>query len=233
MISPAITTGLLGIGLYTIADTAELLRTSPRMIRRWMAGYDYRRNGKTRHIDPLWSPELPQPDGDTELSFRDLIELRFVRAFTGIGLDLRTIRSCLDLARDCVQSDRPFSSGRFRTDGQTIFLEGLKASDDPVLLDLKRRQYVLKGVLDQTFRDLDIEHDAVARWRPFHGKRSIVIDPDRSFGQPIAAEFGVPTLVLADAVEAEGSVARAAALYEVDASVVRDAVKFQRELTAA
>lgn len=233
MNSSSSTSELLGIGLYTIAGTAELLRISPRTIRRWMSGYDYRQGDVIRHVDPLWVPALPQPDGETELSFRDLIELRFVQAFTKIGLDLRTIRGCLDLARDCVQSDRPFSSGRFRTDGQTIFLEGLKTSDDPILLDLKRRQYVLKGVLDQTFRDLDVEDDAVARWRPFHGKRSIVIDPDRSFGQPIAAEFGVPTLVLADAVEAEGSVARVAALYEVNVGVVKDAVKFQRELTAA
>lgn len=78
-----------------------------------------------------------------------------------------------------------------------------------------------------------MEQDVVRRWRPFGGKDSIVVDPARSFGQPVAARFGVPTIVLAEAVEAEGSVARVAAVYEVDQAVVRDAVRFHAELAAA
>ena len=60
-----------------------------------------------------------------------------------------------------------------------------------------------------------------------------MIDPTRSFGQPISSEFGVPTIVLAEAVQAEGSVARVAALYEVDRTVVADAVRYHEELAAA
>lgn len=88
-------------------------------------------------------------------------------------------------------------------------------------------------MIERTFKDLDIEADEVLRWRPFHGKDSIVIDPERSFGQPIAAASGVPTEVLVDAVRAEASVARVAALYEVDRSIVADAVKYHEELATA
>lgn len=101
------------------------------------------------------------------------------------------------------------------------------------MLDLKEKQYVFKQVVEQSFKDLDLEGDIVARWRPYRGKDSIVVDPTRSFGQPVAAASGVPTIVLADAVKAEGSVARVAALYEVDKSVVQDAVRFHEELLAA
>lgn len=226
-------TDLIGIGLYTVGDAARLLRTPARTVRRWLAGYEYRRDGERRHVAPLWEPDLQHPEDGVELSFRDLIELRFVRAFTGIGLDLRTIRACLAAARSAIESDRPFSSGRFRTDGKRIFLELTRGTDDPALLDLKNRQYVFPKIIEQTFRDLDLEDDLVVRWRPWKGKDSIVIDPHRSFGQPVAAAFGVPTIVLAEAVEAEGSVARVAALYEVDPAVVRDAVAFHKELAAA
>lgn len=65
------------------------------------------------------------------------------------------------------------------------------------------------------------------------GKDTIVIDPQRSFGQPIAAEYGVPTVALAEAVKSEGSVDHVARLYEVSPSVVRDAVRFQEYLMAA
>lgn len=106
-------------------------------------------------------------------------------------------------------------------------------SGDSELLDLKKRQYVIKRVIEQSFKDLDIEDNAVARWRPYRGKESIVVDPKRAFGQPIAAQFGVPTVALAEAVEAEGSVERVARIFEVPAAVVRDALHFEETLRAA
>jgi hypothetical protein len=43
----------------------------------------------------------------------------------------------------------------------------------------------------------------------------------------------VPTVVLADAVEAEGSVDRVSALYDVSPTAVRDAIGFEKYLQAA
>ena len=224
---------LVGIGLYTLADAAHLLKTPRRNLRRWMLGYDYTRDGTTRHVQPLWKSDIQFEDSEVELSFRDLIELRFVKAFTEKGIGLKAIRHCLDFAQECIQSDRPFLSGKFRTDGKTIFLESLEKSNDPKLLDLRNKQFVFKTVVEQTFRDLDLEDNIVSQWRPFRGKQSIVIDPMRSFGQPVASDSGVPTIALAEAVEVEGSAKQVAALFEVDLKVVRDAVKYHQELQAA
>lgn len=222
----------LGLGFYSVADAARLLRIPALNIRRWLAGYSYSKAGQSHHMAALWTPDLPRADGHIELSFRDLIELRFVKAFVGAGVGLLAIRNCLDYAREVVGSDRPFSTSRFRTDGRTIFLES--AGDDQArLLDLKRHQFAFKNMVERTFKDLDLEHDEVARWRPFHGKMSIVVDPERSFGQPIAAKTGVPTIALADSVEAEGSIERTASIFDIPVSVVRDAVRFEQELRAA
>ncbi len=184
-------------------------------------------------MPPLWQSQLSMIGDHLEIGFRDLIELRFVKAFVDAGVGLLAIRNCLEYARVCVQDERPFSTRRFQTDGRTIFLESIERSGEAKVLDLKKRQYVFRHVLERTFKDLDIENDAVARWRPFDGKQSIVIDPQRAFGQPIAAQYGIPTIALADAVEAEGTVERVARLYDVSASVVRDAVKFEKRLRAA
>jgi len=224
----------LGLGFYTVADAARLLRMPALNIRRWLGGYAYLRDGERREIAPLWQPELPRFNGTIELTFRDLIELRFVHAFVGAGVGLKAIRNCLDYARQVVESDRPFSTSKFRTDGRTIFLESLQLlPEEAHLLDLKRHQYVFKRVIEQSFKDLDIEDSEVARWRPFRGRDSIVIDPGRSFGQPIAAASGVPTQVLSESAIAEGSSERAAALFEVPLAVVRDAIKFESELRAS
>jgi len=223
----------LGIGFYTVPEAARLLGVSALSIRRWLGGYTFIQNGKEIRMPPLWKPQLPAYEHHLELGFRDLIELRFVKAFLEAGLGLKTIRSCLEFARECVNDGHPFSTRRFQTDGRTIFLDSLHRSGVSELLDLRRRQYVLKQIIERTFKDLDIESDAVTRWRPFGGKKSIVIDPRRAFGQPIAAVAGVPTVTLADAVEAEGNVTRVAYLFRVSPGVVKDAVQFQKALLTA
>lgn len=223
----------LGIGYYTVPEASRLLKIPSRSINRWLGGYTHRHNDKKIEIQPLWIPQLPSFDDHIELSFRDLIELRFVQAFIKAGLGLKTIRCCLEFARECVDDDRPFSTRRFQTDGRTIFLDTLKQRGSEQLLDLKNQQFVLKGIIESTFKDLDIEEGIVAKWRPFKGKDSIVIDPTRAFGQPIAASYGVPTAVLADAVEAEGSIEQVVRIFEVTPSTVRDAVKFEEFLMAA
>ena len=113
----------IGIGYYTAADAARLLRMPPRNVRRWLAGYTTKRAGKAVAMPPLWTPQLPANDDHLELGFRDLVELRFVAAFTAEGLALQTIRACLATARELVDSDHPFSTQRFKTDGKRIFLE--------------------------------------------------------------------------------------------------------------
>lgn len=223
----------LGIGSYTVPEAARLLRIAPRNINRWLGGYTFANDGEQTAMPPLWSTQLPSHDDRLELGFRDLIELRFVAAFVKAGLGLKTIRNCLDFARHQVGDERPFSTREFQTDGRTIFLDSLKSSGETETLDLRTRQLVMKQVIERSFRDLDIENDSVARWRPYRNNASIVIDPTRAFGQPITARHGVPTIVLADAVKAEGSVARAARVFDVPLAVVRDAVGFEASLLAA
>jgi uncharacterized protein (DUF433 family) len=222
----------LGVGFYTVPEAARLLKIRPLNIRRWLGGYRYTHGDETVDMPPLWKPQLPAYEHHIELGFRDLIELRVIKSFLDAGLSILTVRNCLEYARECAGDDRPFSTHRFRTDGRTIFLESLRRTGDDEVLDLKSHQYVIKKVIDRTFKDLDVSHDIVTRWRPFDGKQSIVIDPKRAFGQPIANSYGVPTIVLADAVKAEGSVERVSKLYDVSPSAVRDAVKFEQSLAA-
>lgn len=223
----------LGVGYYTVAEAARLLRIPGRNIRRWLGGYSHVASGERITIPPLWVPQLPNFENQIELGFRDLIELRFVKSFLEAGIGLNAIRQCLEYARECVKDDHPFSTRRFRTDGKTIFLDTPCSAGDFELLDLKKKQYALKPVIERTFKDLDLEEDTVARWRPFNGKETIVIDPKRSFGQPIAASSGVPTIALADAVLAEGSEKIVAQQYDVSEAVVHDAFRFEESLKAA
>jgi hypothetical protein len=223
----------IGIGYYTAPEAARLLRTTPRNISRWLGGYSYR----GVEAPPLWRPQLPRLGDSLEIGFHDLIELRFVLAFLDQNVGLNVIRRCLENARRIIGEERPFSTRRFHTDGKSIFLESLqetrRSEGSSSVVDLKTNQMVFKLVVEPTFRDLVLADDSVVQWRPFHGKPSIVIDPGRSFGKPLAAAYGVPTLALANAARAEGSPRRAAKLFEVPVAVVNDAVAFEQSLMAA
>jgi uncharacterized protein (DUF433 family) len=228
----------LGIGYYTVPEAGRLLKTEPRNIVRWLGGYSYKRgDGTVARSAPLWSPQLPRLGDALEIGFLDLIELRFVVAFVKHQVGLNVIRRCLENARRIIGEERPFSTHRFRTDGKSIYFESLQEADEaepasgtPSIIDLNTGQMVFKQVVEPTFRDLDLADGSVVQWRPYKGKPSLVIDPKRSFGKPLAADYGVPTEALASAARAEESPQRAAGLYAVPFAVVNDAIAFEQSL---
>ena len=240
----AIDDGVLGRGVYGAAEGLRLINfrrrfdpssrsISRQTVARWLRGYDYSRDGVIHHSDPLWQPDYVNNDDTIELSFRDLIELRFVKAFRDVGLSLPTIRECFMRAVEAVKDDRPFSTRRFRTDRKTIFLEITHDAREGELLDLKRRQGAFHRIVAPSLHDLEFDADVVARWYPLgRSRKTIVIDPSRAFGRPIATEGGVPAETLRDAVETEGSPEKVAKLYEVSVAAVRDSVAFQQRLAA-
>jgi uncharacterized protein (DUF433 family) len=218
---------------FTRSSNAPQRSVSRQTVTRWLRGYDFKRGGEIRHSDPLWTPDYSNDNDQIEFSFRDLIELRFVKAFRDLGLSLPAIRECFDRAVEEVRDDRPFSTQLFRTDGKTIFLEITKGVQEGELIDLRRRQRVFRTMVAPSLRELEFDAEVVARWFPLGvNKRSIVIDPARAFGRPIARASGVPTELLAQAVTVEGSIERAAALYESSSNEVRDAVAFEQRLAA-
>jgi uncharacterized protein (DUF433 family) len=231
----------LGRGAYSATEGLRLLNfsrsnapvrhVSRNTVARWLRGYDFGTDGE-RHFEPLWQPDYLNEDNLIEFSFRDLIELRFVKAFRDIGLALPTIRECYQRAAEEVHDERPFSTRKFRTDGKTIFLEITEGIQEAKLVDLRRRQNVFRTIVEPSLKDLEFDASAVARWFPLGiTRKSIIIDPTRAFGRPIAAS-GIPTDVLSRAVTVEGSVAKVVRLYNVSIAEVKDAVAFEKRLAA-
>lgn len=219
-----------GIGIYSAPEAARMVGMSAKTLRRWLLGYDHGKSGQPlTHEDALWQPQYDPADDGVLLGFRDLIEARIVNALRGKNIGLPTIRVCMDRARNIVGQDRPFSTSQFKTDGKTIFLQITRDLDEPQLIDLKRSQGVFNRVVAPSLADLDFGPDGAERWWLLHGKRTIVADPDRAFGQPIVADHGITTARVAQAVEAEGSVSEVARLYDLKPRLVRDALMYEHQ----
>jgi uncharacterized protein (DUF433 family) len=233
----------IGHGIYTLAEAARLIHGDRKAIKRWLFGYDYSHrdaegHGRRQyHSDPLWTPEYSDEHfGEKVIGFRDLLEIRIVREFVEHGVPLLVVRRCLEIARrEFGVGDYAFSTRRFCTDGKTIFHEVLRGSDEPEMLDLRSRQYVIRDIIKPSlYAGIEYEGDVARRWYP-EGKRrkQVVIDPAVQFGKPIIEEAGVPTETLYATYLAEGRDEQAAArIFEVHPRHVKAAVQFEEQLAA-
>lgn len=223
---------LIGIGLYTVAEASRLTGIPPGRLRRWLRGYTWRTGDRRAASEPVWLRQVPEIDGTVGLGFLDLMEARFVNAFREAKVPWPVIRRCAEHARELIDSDHPFSSQRFRTDGRTIFVEVLDRTGERQLLALAKSQFAFAHVIGPSlYAGIEFsDRDMPARWWPMGERTPVVIDPARSFGQPIVSNGGVPTRTLADAVAAEGSVAKVARLFRLEPQAVRAALRFEERL---
>lgn len=217
-----------GVGAYTISEAARLLRMTPTRLRRWLYGYDYDSGEGSQPA--LWHPQYDAENDGQLIGFRDLIEARIVEALRRAGFGLPTIRSCITSAREILGDDRPFSTTAFKTDGRKLFLDIAGTVEDAIMYDLKSRQRVFREFVLPSLSGLDFGPDFAERWWLVAGRRTIVADPERSFGQPIVAASGLLTSRVVQEVKAEGTPERVAKLYQLPVRSIRDALHFEHNL---
>jgi uncharacterized protein (DUF433 family) len=223
---------LLNTGLYTVPEASRLTRISTGKIRRWIKGYDFRTSGSIRHSDAVWQGEIKPLDNKISLSFRDLLELRFVDAFIRAGVSWRTMRRAHTKAQDELQTTHPFCSNRVATDGKNILMRQAKEDSDEALINLLTDQKEFPRIVETFLKELEFSGNDIIWW-PLGRKRQIVLDPKRNFGQPTLTKSGVPAATLARSAKANSSQETVARWYEVHPDEVRDAVEFEESLAKA
>lgn len=225
----------IGVGVYTVPEASRISHVSTGRIRRWLQGYQFRASLGHHKSPPVFTSSLPPIDGEVALSFLDLQEVRFVDAFLRVGVKWKTLREVHKKAEDGLGL-YPFSRGNFVTDGSRILhdLAPLISKSDGAFLDVVSNQASFRRVVAPYIVDLKFAGDGqAAEWWPLGKDRTIVLNPKRSFGQPIVAREGVPTNILARCYRVEHSYVRVARWYDVSERAVRDAVEYETTLRAA
>ena len=225
----------IGVGLYTVPEASRLTQVSIGRIRRWMRGYTFRSKSGLRTSERVVEPLLPLIDGAMTLTFLDLLEIRYVDAFLSTGVYWSDLRIAHKNAQEMFGS-HPFSRGVFETDGQRIF-EDLAHSrsvrPNAAVADMGTNQLSFRRVVVPFFKTLEFADGQAKEWWPLGKNKLIVLNPKRSFGQPIVPREGVPTNILARSYRVEKSYPRVARWYEVSERAVRHAVEYEEMLTAA
>jgi uncharacterized protein (DUF433 family) len=181
-----------GRGYYSNADVARLLGVRVGTIGDWIRSCDHAVRNQARSAVPLIAP----PKGGPWLSFANLIEIHTVASFQASGLSMQRIWPALaDLARQ-VGNEHPLASRYLLTEGAELlfrYMRMVRQSELVVLLNVARGgQVVFDEVVDRYLRRVDWALDDYAeRLWPAGREEGVVVDPRRSFGQPIIARRGV------------------------------------------
>lgn len=212
------------IGIYSISDAARLTKTNKRRIRNWLQGY----NQKKR-----LTGQLPKIDNSLALGFLDLLEIRFINHFRNYGIKMKTLYLAADKARELFNSDHPFAT-KFITDGVDIFIQTNNEISDPKLESLVNKQFAMYETLKNLIQEgIEFNKEGRAvRWFPNKDNQNIVIDPQRSFGQPILNEYGIPTSAIYDAFKVEKDVNTVAEWYNLEVGDVISAIEFEDKFAA-
>jgi uncharacterized protein (DUF433 family) len=214
-------------GFYTVAEAARLLGIgSGQKITRWLQPTASGRN-------PVVIRDYPKIGREHELSFLDLIEIKFVEHFRAAQISMQALRVAAQNARDRLGVSHPFATGsvKFQTDRKRVFLETAEEIGDRELLDLMTRQIVMYEMIERTFvQDLEFDASGFARvWHPaIHIAPDVIVSPAFAFGRPVISRRRVPTRTLFESWKAQdGREAEVAAWFGVDAGDVDQAVKFE------
>lgn len=222
----AVTTDING-GFYTVAEAARLLgMESGRRINRWLTP-------PSKGGEAVILRDYPKIGREHEISFLDLIEIRFVEHFRQIQISLQSLRLAARNAREELGVSHPFATGnvKFQTDRKQVFLETAQQTGDRRLLNLMTKQVEMYEVIESIFsRDLEFSVDGLARcWRPDPSLApNVIVAPVYGFGRPVISDRRLPTRTLFESwVANDRRAAAVAEWFDIDAAEVDEAVRFE------
>jgi hypothetical protein len=225
----------LAQGFYTPKEAAKLVEfSSTQKVYGWLRGWPRRK------IGPVLQREFEPIEGVEELSFLDLMEIRFVRFFRDHKVKWSTLHLAAREARNELEIKHPFASDKiFKTDGDKIYLINIlkrsaEEAEDKRAIDLITKQYQIFKVIENSLIE-GVDFDPVShmadRWYPRPNRYpEILIDPLIAYGRPVTPS-GIPTEALYDAWLAEEKNFEAvASWYEVSPREVWQAVGFHSKV---
>jgi len=221
-----------GKGAYTAPEASRLTGVPTSRIHRWLEGRTRIYDGETVFDSALWTPEFPALEGKLHLSFRDLIELRVLDRFRRAKTSMPYLRKVVSSAQQLLGDTHPFSNARLKSDGKRLYLEIVSGTHEPALVELLSGQHAFHSIISEGLKDITYEGESAAYWTPGEGRGAVVIDPRRSFGQPVLAQSGVPTAIIRLQAQAGRSAREISRAFEVDEPSVRAALRFEEALAA-
>ena len=219
---------------YSLAEASRYLSIPTATLRSWVAGRKYPTGSGPKFFRPII--QLPA-DSRSGLSFINLVEAHVLDAIRRHhNVPLSKIREGIDYLQKHFSSRHPLAEQRFQTDGIDLFVDKF----GQLINVTQSGQIALRELLEAHLHR--VEHDATGnairlypftRKRDLHEPKLVVIDPQISFGRPVLAGTGIPTVIVAERYKAGESVDELAEDYGRSRREIEEAIRCELWLEAA
>jgi len=219
----------LGKGVFTPAEAAFLARVRTQTMTRWMFG-DMRG-------DPVIATEF-SGENEKVVSFLDFVQALAIRAIrVRHNVPLQRIRQAYKEAQTRYKVEYPFATKH------TTFLLGdsntivIRLSDDDYreLAGPSKGNRMITQVVEPYLHDLRFEGNLASEYcawppRATDDAQRVIMNPKRSFGEPIVTTSGYTAQTLWEAYEVEGGTEAAAAAFGISPGEVELACEYYDHL---
>lgn len=217
--------------LYTFSDVDRLLDLSTGTSKRWIDGYTRR----GRSYEPI---VRETHTGKEAVTWGEFVETSMLAGYRNVGLRIIKLRPIVQGLRERLSVRYPLAHLKPLVDEPTLslvneledaeHLDGdlrlvYRISDGQIMLSDPVRQFKINA----EYGDAEPDDQVVIRLNPLGPRRSVTIDPDRKFGQPVVR--AIPTAVLFEQYQAGDPIEFIAETYELERGQVLDAIEFERQ----
>jgi uncharacterized protein (DUF433 family) len=184
------TNGRFDIPLYTTAEAARFLGVPTSTFATWAKGYVRRPSGHPVVVGEPIVTSMRAESGYPTVPFVGLAEAMIIAAFRRAGVSLQHIRRAVGIIQQEIGLDHALASERLYADGAVILFDYAENEDDRELgglTEVVSRQRVFAPTIEDYLKRIEYGRDgwAVRLVSPATDQPVVVVDPERSFGQPI------------------------------------------------
>lgn len=211
----------LGLGIYTPAEIAQILRLPYYKVNRWIDTYWDGELGREFEKKYSWKNE-----NSKAVSFHTLVEFYVMMQLADAGVKTRKVLEAHKELSQYYDTSFPFALKEvldgINTDGKQIFLS---LDDSTITLD-GTKQFNL-GFIKVFFRKLEFDSNNLAsRLWPLGKEKSVLIDPERKFGHPVLEMKNIFPETIYGHYKAGDPIEYISYVYKVTEKEVRDAIEF-------
>ncbi len=226
---------------YPLIEVSHFLWLARAKANRWAFGYE--------HTTGKHSPVIRVADPAARvLSFNNLAELHVLSALRHHRVPLQRVRAAIRYLRQNVVGDHPHPllAVDLHTDGLSIFVEYL----GQYINITKYGQGVLRQMFEAHLQRIERDpNQHVVRLYPFvrppngvsatsvgdvaQQPKAVAIDPFVSFGRPVVAGTGIPTVELANRFSAGEPIESLATDMNLAPETIEEAIRYQLATRAA
>ena len=220
---------------YSVAEAARYLRMPASTLKTWISGRPYPVAAGQRYWEGLI--RRPEPS-DPRLSFSNLIEAHVLLALRKqFQVKMGEVRAALEYAGKKLGVERVLLSRQLRAMEGNVFLEHLGS-----LINLgKGGQQAMPEILRVYLERIEWDGSQGAPLKIFpltrddvrNAPRLVAIDPVRAFGRPIVESKAITTSVIAERFKVGESIQELAEDYDLEASEVEEAIRYEALARAA